>query len=221
MTPELDARASGLRSPGDAGDGDPKPLGAPVVAGDIVLETSSTTPVVTVEVDAARQTEIRQGDSVTITMPNNTTTTGAVASRERRHDLRVRRRRRSTSSSPSTTRPSPGPSMRHRCWWRSRRPPWRTPSSFPSPRCWRWPAAATQSRSTTAPASGDRSGHAWPVRRLARTRPGDRHRAPGRPAGRGAGDMSAARSPGGPRPPTPATTVTAVRSRAARRDEDL
>jgi HlyD family secretion protein/Putative peptidoglycan binding domain len=58
----------------------PKPLGALVAAGDTVLETSSTTPVVTVEVDAARQTEIRMGDTVTITMPDNTTTPGVVAS---------------------------------------------------------------------------------------------------------------------------------------------
>jgi Putative peptidoglycan binding domain/HlyD family secretion protein len=58
----------------------PKPLGALVAAGDTVLETSSTTPVVTVEVDAARQTEIRKGDTVTITMPDNTTTAGVVAS---------------------------------------------------------------------------------------------------------------------------------------------
>jgi Putative peptidoglycan binding domain len=58
----------------------PKPLGAPVAAGDTVLETSTTTPVVTVEVEVARQTEIHQGDTVTVTLPNNTTTTGVVSS---------------------------------------------------------------------------------------------------------------------------------------------
>jgi peptidoglycan hydrolase-like protein with peptidoglycan-binding domain len=58
----------------------PKPLGAPVAASDTVLETSSTTPVVTVEVDVTRQTEIHEGDTVTVTLPNNTTTTGVVSS---------------------------------------------------------------------------------------------------------------------------------------------
>jgi hypothetical protein len=36
--------------------------------------------VVTVEVEVARQTEIHQGDTVTVTLPNNTTTTGVVSS---------------------------------------------------------------------------------------------------------------------------------------------
>jgi Putative peptidoglycan binding domain/HlyD family secretion protein len=58
----------------------PTELGAPIAAGDTALETSSTTPVVTVEVDVARQTEIRQGDTVTVTLPNNTTTKGVVYS---------------------------------------------------------------------------------------------------------------------------------------------
>jgi hypothetical protein len=57
----------------------PKPLGAPIASGDTVLNTSSTTPIVTVEVEAARQTEIHQGDPVTITLPDNTSAGGVVA----------------------------------------------------------------------------------------------------------------------------------------------
>jgi HlyD family secretion protein len=58
----------------------PTELGAPIAAGDTALETSSTTPVVTVELEVARQTEIRQGDTVAVTLPNNTTTEGVVYS---------------------------------------------------------------------------------------------------------------------------------------------
>jgi hypothetical protein len=58
----------------------PTELGAPIAAGDTALETSSTTPVVTVEVEVARQTEIRQGDKVTVILPNNETTEGVVYS---------------------------------------------------------------------------------------------------------------------------------------------
>jgi HlyD family secretion protein len=54
-------------------------LGALIASGDTVLNTSSTTPIVTVEVEAARQTEIHQGDPVTITLPDNTSAGGVVA----------------------------------------------------------------------------------------------------------------------------------------------
>jgi peptidoglycan hydrolase-like protein with peptidoglycan-binding domain len=57
----------------------PNPLGAPIASGEAVLNTSSTTPIVTVEVEAARQTEIHQGDTVTITLPDNTSAGGVVA----------------------------------------------------------------------------------------------------------------------------------------------
>lgn len=54
-------------------------MGGPVATGDTVPKTSSTTPIVTVEVDAARQTEIHDGDTVTISMPDNTTADGVVS----------------------------------------------------------------------------------------------------------------------------------------------
>jgi Putative peptidoglycan binding domain len=56
----------------------PTALGAPIAAGGTALETTSTTPVVTVDVDVARQTEIHQGDTVTVTLPDNSTTDGVV-----------------------------------------------------------------------------------------------------------------------------------------------
>jgi hypothetical protein len=55
-------------------------LGGPTQAGTAVLKGTSTSPVVTVELEAARQSEVHQGDAVVITLPNLTTTPGTVSS---------------------------------------------------------------------------------------------------------------------------------------------
>lgn len=54
--------------------------GGPAGPGTIVLTGTSTTPVVTVDLDAAQQTEVTAGDRVTITLPTGRTTRGVVSS---------------------------------------------------------------------------------------------------------------------------------------------
>src|SRR5207244_4793009 len=54
-------------------------LGAAVQAGP-VLGVSSTRHHVTVALDAAQQSEVKAGDKVTITLPDNSTTAGVVSS---------------------------------------------------------------------------------------------------------------------------------------------
>lgn len=53
-------------------------LGGP--AGGSILTASSTTRQVTVDLDASEQSEVKAGDQVTITLPNNETTPGRVTS---------------------------------------------------------------------------------------------------------------------------------------------
>ena len=55
-------------------------LGGPAVPGATVLTATSTTPVVTIDLDAALQTDVRAGDRVTITLPDGATTPGVVSS---------------------------------------------------------------------------------------------------------------------------------------------
>lgn len=55
-------------------------LGAPAAPGQPVLTATSTTREVTIALDAAQQSEVKVGDKVTITLPNNQTTPGLVAS---------------------------------------------------------------------------------------------------------------------------------------------
>ena len=45
----------------------------------MVLTASSTTPVVTIALDAAQQTEVKDGEQVTITLPDGATTPGVVS----------------------------------------------------------------------------------------------------------------------------------------------
>ena len=59
------------------GPGDP---GAPGPARHPVLTATSTTRQVTIALDASQQSEVKVGDKVTITLPNNQTTPGAVSS---------------------------------------------------------------------------------------------------------------------------------------------
>ena len=56
------------------------PLGGAAAPGRVILQATSTTPEVTVSLDASLQTEVRTGDTVTIVLPDNATTTGTVSS---------------------------------------------------------------------------------------------------------------------------------------------
>ena len=55
-------------------------LGGPVQAGQSVLTATSTTRQVSISLDADQQAEVAVGDHVTISLPNNQTTTGTVTS---------------------------------------------------------------------------------------------------------------------------------------------
>ena len=54
-------------------------LGAPAAPGTVVLTASSTTPVVTIDLDAAQQGEVKVGDPVSITLPSNGVTPGVIS----------------------------------------------------------------------------------------------------------------------------------------------
>ena len=58
----------------------PATLGGPLQAGHPVLRGTSTTRVVTIALDAAQQSMVKVGDHVIITLPDNRTTPGVVAS---------------------------------------------------------------------------------------------------------------------------------------------
>jgi Putative peptidoglycan binding domain len=55
-------------------------LGGPAQPGMPLLTASSTTPVVTINLDAAQQTEVKAGEQVTITLPGGNNTPGVVSS---------------------------------------------------------------------------------------------------------------------------------------------
>ena len=55
-------------------------LGQPVSSGTPVLDATSTTRQVAVDLDASQQSDVAVGDKVTITLPNNQTTPGVVSS---------------------------------------------------------------------------------------------------------------------------------------------
>jgi Putative peptidoglycan binding domain len=54
-------------------------VGAPATPGTVVLTASSTTPVVTIDLDAAQQSEVKAGDPVSITLPDGSITPGVVS----------------------------------------------------------------------------------------------------------------------------------------------
>jgi multidrug efflux pump subunit AcrA (membrane-fusion protein) len=54
------------------------PLGGTLQSGHLVLQGTSTTRVVTIALDAAQQSEVKVGDHVVITLPDNSTTPGVV-----------------------------------------------------------------------------------------------------------------------------------------------
>jgi hypothetical protein len=53
-------------------------LGGPATSGSVVLTATSITPVVTIDLDASQQSEVKDGDSVGITLPDGSTTSGTV-----------------------------------------------------------------------------------------------------------------------------------------------
>jgi hypothetical protein len=55
-------------------------LGGPASPGQVVLTASSTTPVVTIDLDAGLQSEVHAGEPVSITLPDGSVTPGAVSS---------------------------------------------------------------------------------------------------------------------------------------------
>jgi multidrug efflux pump subunit AcrA (membrane-fusion protein) len=55
-------------------------LGGPVRPGMTLMSATSTAPVVTIDLDAVQQTEVRAGNTVTVTLPDGRTTPGRVAS---------------------------------------------------------------------------------------------------------------------------------------------
>ncbi len=54
-------------------------LGGPATPGSVVLNASSTTPVVTIDLDAAQQSEVKNGDPVSITLPDDSVTPGVIS----------------------------------------------------------------------------------------------------------------------------------------------
>jgi Putative peptidoglycan binding domain len=55
-------------------------LGGTATAGAVVLTASSTTPVVTIDLDAADQSEVHAGEPVSVTLPSGAATPGVVSS---------------------------------------------------------------------------------------------------------------------------------------------
>ena len=54
-------------------------LGAPATPGSEVATASSTVPVVTIDLDAAQQSEVKNGDHVSITLPDGSVTPGVIS----------------------------------------------------------------------------------------------------------------------------------------------
>ena len=53
-------------------------LGGPATSGTVVLTATSVTPVVTIDLDPSLQAEVKDGDQVSITLPDGSTTPGVV-----------------------------------------------------------------------------------------------------------------------------------------------
>lgn len=62
------------------GQGADTVLGGTATAGAVVLTASSITPVVTIDLDAADQSEVHAGEPVSVTLPSGATTPGVVSS---------------------------------------------------------------------------------------------------------------------------------------------
>ncbi len=55
-------------------------LGGTAAPGTAALTATSTSPMVTIALDAGQQTEVKKGDKVSVTLPNGTTTPGVISS---------------------------------------------------------------------------------------------------------------------------------------------
>jgi hypothetical protein len=78
-------------------------LGGPATSGTVVLTATSVTPVVTVELDPSLQAEVKDGDQVSITLPDGSITPGVVS-----QVGRVATNPNSSSSSNSGSASQPG-----------------------------------------------------------------------------------------------------------------
>jgi len=54
-------------------------LGGPASPGSVVLTATSTTPVVTIDLDPAQRSEVKTGDQVSVTLPDGSTTPGVIS----------------------------------------------------------------------------------------------------------------------------------------------
>jgi peptidoglycan hydrolase-like protein with peptidoglycan-binding domain len=61
------------------GEGSDAVQGGQAAPGSVLLTASSTTPVVTIDLDASQQTEVADKDPVTITLPSGATTAGVIS----------------------------------------------------------------------------------------------------------------------------------------------
>jgi Putative peptidoglycan binding domain len=61
------------------GQGSGVVAGGQAAPGAVLLTASSTTPAVTIDLDASQQTEVQNGDQVTITLPDGATTPGVIS----------------------------------------------------------------------------------------------------------------------------------------------
>lgn len=61
------------------GQGSGVVAGGQTAPGSVLLTASSTTPAVTIDLDASQQTEVQNGDQVTITLPDGATTPGVIS----------------------------------------------------------------------------------------------------------------------------------------------
>jgi hypothetical protein len=61
------------------GWGNTTALGGPATPGTVLVTASSTTPVVTIDLDAGMQSEVKTGDRVNITLPDGSTTPGMIS----------------------------------------------------------------------------------------------------------------------------------------------
>ena len=54
-------------------------VGSPATPGTVLLTASSTTPVVTIDLDAGQQSEVKAGDPVSVTLPDGSITQGVIS----------------------------------------------------------------------------------------------------------------------------------------------
>ena len=194
-----------------------------------MLTATSTTPVVTIALDAAQQTEVKAGDKVTVTLPDGRHPGCGLVGRHGRH-LLVARRNGRPAAIGQARRPSP-------CWSRLIRPEGgrgldQAPVEVTITTGSVSNVLVVPVNALLAQAGGgyavevDRPGRPPPgagdpraVRRRRRPGPGHRHRPGRRAARRGAGAMTAAHDAAGR--PAPSTAAAAPVLELDRGDQDL